>query len=104
MEEDIEEYEEPGQGVATEPTKEPEVKADGPIVHRISSGRVGIFRLNPAVQVGETIQSGQVIGQIESMKLLNDVVADRAGIVKEIYSEDASPVEYGQPLIALRDK
>lgn len=87
----------------SEAAESPELPA-GPMIHRISSGRVGIFRLNPAVKVGEAIQSGQVIGQIESMKLLNDVVADKAGIVDEIFSEDASPVEYGQPLISLRDK
>lgn len=59
---------------------------------------VGIFHSTSALNVGETIMSGQVVGAIESMKLLNDVVSNLSGVVSEVLVEDGTPVEYGQPL------
>jgi len=60
---------------------------------------VGIFHAaNDATQVGAQISKGQVVGAIESMKLLNDVVSEVSGTVKEVMVEDGMPVEYGQPL------
>jgi biotin carboxyl carrier protein len=60
---------------------------------------VGIFHaVNDVTQVGAQISKGQVVGAIESMKLLNDVVSEVSGTVKEVMVEDGMPVEYGQPL------
>lgn len=60
---------------------------------------VGIFHTNDgAGKVGVEVAVGQVVGAIESMKLLNDVIADAAGTVVEVMVEDGMPVEYGQPL------
>lgn len=55
----------------------------------------------PLVQPGERIESGQVVGIIEAMKIMNEIVADRAGVVEEILVANAQTVEYGQPLMHL---
>src|SRR5215211_5228437 len=55
----------------------------------------------PFVQVGDRIEVGQVIGIIEAMKIMNEIAADRSGIVKEILVANAQAVEYGSPLIRL---
>jgi biotin carboxyl carrier protein len=60
---------------------------------------VGIFHsVDGIAKVGSQVTSGQVVGAIESMKLLNDVVSDVSGRVVEVMVEDGTPVEYGQPL------
>ena len=53
------------------------------------------------VKVGDTITKGQVIGLIEAMKLFNEIESDFAGKVVKILVENASPVEFDQPLIVL---
>lgn len=69
----------------------------------ITSPMVGIFHpATPAVQPGWSIKVGQVVGAIESMKLLSDVRAERAGIVKAVLVEQGMAVEFGQPLFELR--
>ncbi len=60
---------------------------------------VGIFHVvDGLAKVGSNIETGMVVGAIESMKLLNDVVSDSSGSVVEVMVEDGTPVEYGQPL------
>ncbi|MBO4210798.1 acetyl-CoA carboxylase biotin carboxyl carrier protein [Micromonospora echinofusca] len=55
----------------------------------------------PFVEVGEQIRSGQVIGIVEAMKLMNQIAADQAGTVLELLVADGEPVEFGQPLLRL---
>ncbi len=63
---------------------------------------VGIFHAaNDIKQVGAQISKGQVVGSIESMKLLNDVVSEVSGTVREVMVENGMPVEYGQPLLRI---
>ena len=52
-------------------------------------------------EVGDTVKKGQVIGIIEAMKLLNEVEADKDGVVQAFAAENGQPVEYGQPLVIL---
>ncbi|MCE5323054.1 acetyl-CoA carboxylase, biotin carboxyl carrier protein [bacterium] len=60
---------------------------------------VGIFHsVDGITKTGSKVESGQVVGAIESMKLLNDVVSDISGTVVEVMVEEGTPVEYGQPL------
>ena len=64
---------------------------------------VGVFHtVDGIAQAGSRISAGQVVGTIESMKLLNDVVSDVSGTVSEVLVEDGTPVEYGQPLCRIR--
>ncbi|NLU79744.1 acetyl-CoA carboxylase biotin carboxyl carrier protein [Micromonospora sp. HNM0581] len=55
----------------------------------------------PFVAVGDLVRPGQVVGIVEAMKLMNEIVADRPGRVVEILVTDGQPVEYDQPLVVL---
>jgi acetyl-CoA carboxylase biotin carboxyl carrier protein len=77
---------------------EPEIPA-GPV---ISAPMVGIFHLIDGIAMpGATVKKGQAVGVIESMKLMNEVVAQEDGQIAEVYVEDGMPVEYGQTLFRL---
>ena len=52
----------------------------------------------PFVEVGDTIVPGQTLCVLEAMKLMNEVKAELAGVVRTIHVENAQPVEFGQPL------
>jgi len=70
----------------------------------IRAGRVGIFRApGAAFRTGDLITRGAVVGQIDSMRILNPVTAEEAGYVLEALVEDGDPVEYGQGLFVLGD-
>ena len=56
---------------------------------------------DPFVQVGDTVNEGQTLCIIEAMKLLNEIESDKAGVVKEILSDNGQAVEYGQPLFVI---
>jgi acetyl-CoA carboxylase biotin carboxyl carrier protein len=70
----------------------------------IKSPMVGTFYkapepgADPYVKVGGRITPGQTVCIIEAMKIMNEIEAEVAGVVREICVEDAQPVEYGQVL------
>lgn len=71
-----------------------------PIV--LAAPMVGLFHHLPSpLRYGTAIQVGQIVGHIESMKLMNDVLAEEAGQIVEVLVEDTGAVEYGQPLFRL---
>ncbi|WP_340682684.1 biotin/lipoyl-containing protein [Amycolatopsis coloradensis] len=55
----------------------------------------------PFVAVGDVVERGRQVAIVEAMKLMNPIVADRAGRVTRILVADAEPVEYDQALIAI---
>jgi acetyl-CoA carboxylase biotin carboxyl carrier protein len=55
----------------------------------------------PFVSEGDEIYIGQTIGIIEAMKIMNEIAADRAGVVEAILVGNGQPVEYGSPLMRL---
>jgi acetyl-CoA carboxylase biotin carboxyl carrier protein len=64
---------------------------------------VGLFRASDSLtEVGARVSAGQVVGSIESMKLLNDIVSDVSGDVIESMVEDGTPVEYNQILCKIK--
>ena len=73
----------------------------------VTAPMVGTAYLSPApgarpfVEVGASVKEGQTILIIEAMKTMNQIPAPRSGKVTEILVEDASPVEYGEPLIVI---
>jgi acetyl-CoA carboxylase biotin carboxyl carrier protein len=75
----------------------------------ITAPMIGTFYSAPApgeapfVQVGDEVEVGQVIGIIEAMKIMNEIIADKAGVVSETLVENAQPVEYGSPLLRLTE-
>lgn len=88
---------------ASIPVDEPAEK-DG---HVVTSPMIGTFYSASApgepayVQIGDEVETGQVVGIIEAMKIMNEITADRSGVVTEILVENAEPVEYGSPLIRI---
>jgi acetyl-CoA carboxylase biotin carboxyl carrier protein len=54
------------------------------------------------VKVGDTVKAGQVLCIIESMKLMNEIESDFAGVIAAKLVENGSPVEYGEALFAIR--
>jgi oxaloacetate decarboxylase (Na+ extruding) subunit alpha len=91
---------EPGQ---REPAPMPE--ANGFV--RIEAPMVGVFYRAPQpgappfVEEGDTVAPGQTLCILEAMKLMNEIKADTAGIVRAIHVRNAEPVEYGQLLFEL---
>ena len=58
----------------------------------------------PFVKAGDIVKKGQTIGIIEAMKLINEINADCSGVVEAIMVENEQMVEYGQPLIRIRQE
>ena len=57
---------------------------------------------DPFVTVGDSVRPGQVLCIIESMKLMNEIECEHAGVVVSLFAENGQPVEYGEPLMAIR--
>lgn len=80
---------------------------DSANTHVITSPMIGTFYVAPApgeppfVKVGDTVSQGDTIGIVEAMKIMNEIAADRSGIVAEITATDGETVEYGSPLVLL---
>jgi acetyl-CoA carboxylase biotin carboxyl carrier protein len=55
----------------------------------------------PFIEIGATVKVGDKLMLVEAMKTYNEIVAPRAGRVTQIFVEDGSPVEYGQPLMVI---
>ena len=56
----------------------------------------------PFVKLGDLVEAGRTVCIIEAMKLMNEIEADISGEVAQILVENGQPVEYGEPLFALR--
>ena len=75
--------------------------------HALTSPMVGTFyrssspEADPYVDVGSSVKKGDTLCIIEAMKLLNEIEADRDGIIKKIMVENAQPVEFGEPLFII---
>ena len=75
--------------------------------HTVKAPIVGTFYrssspdADPFVEVGTRVEVGQVLCIIEAMKLMNEIEAETAGVVREILVANAQPVEYGQPLFVI---
>ncbi|MFA6102026.1 MAG: acetyl-CoA carboxylase biotin carboxyl carrier protein [Victivallaceae bacterium] len=82
----------------------PEVKA---VQKTIDSPIVGTFYRSPSPEaksfcnIGDRVSPESVVCIIEAMKVMNEIKAEKSGVIKEILVENASPVEYGQPLFVI---
>ncbi len=56
----------------------------------------------PFVRIGEHVTPGKILCIIESMKLMNEIEADVAGIVESKLVQNGQPVEYGEALFGIR--
>jgi len=77
-------------------------------LHEVKSPIVGTFYESPSpgtppfVNVGDQVEVGQVLCIVEAMKLMNEIESDVAGEVVRRIAASGQPVEYGQPLFAIR--
>jgi acetyl-CoA carboxylase biotin carboxyl carrier protein len=75
--------------------------------HLITAPMIGTFYASPApgappfVSAGSEVYVGQTIGIIEAMKIMNEITADRAGVIASVLADNGQPVEYGTPLLRL---
>jgi acetyl-CoA carboxylase biotin carboxyl carrier protein len=76
--------------------------------HIVKSPIVGTFYDSPSpdspsfVQVGDTVAVGKVLCIVEAMKLMNEIESDAAGKIVHVFVKREQPVEYGQPLFAVK--
>ena len=73
----------------------------------LKSPLVGTAYLSPEpgakkfVEVGQTVKIGQVLLIIEAMKTMNEITADKSGVIKKVFIKNESPVEFGEPLFLI---
>ena len=79
-------------------------------LHEVKSPIVGTFYESPSpgappfVKIGDQVEAGQVLCIVEAMKLMNEIESDMAGEVVKRIAISGQPVEYGQPLFAIRPR
>ncbi len=84
--------------------KEPAAAPDESNLHVIKSPMIGTFYRSSApdkpnfVNVGDEVKPGKIICIIEAMKLFNEIECDVAGKIVKVLVDNASPIEYDQPL------
>lgn len=75
--------------------------------HSVASPMVGTFYRSsapgvaPFVDIGSQVNVGDTLCVIEAMKMMNEIEADKAGVVKAILKENGQPVEYGEALFII---
>ncbi|RTL27262.1 MAG: acetyl-CoA carboxylase biotin carboxyl carrier protein [Burkholderiales bacterium] len=75
--------------------------------HVVKSPMVGTFYRSsspgakPFAEVGDAVKAGQAVCIIEAMKIMNEIEADKDGVISKILVDNGQPVEYGQPLFII---
>jgi len=78
-----------------------------PAGHQVLSPMVGTFYRSPSpdakafVEVGQSVKAGETLCIVEAMKMMNQIEADKSGVVTAILVEDGQPVEFDQPLVVI---
>lgn len=86
-----------------------EVEVAEPVItgHQVTSPMVGTFYAAPTpgakafAEVGQRVNVGDTVCIIEAMKILNQIEADKAGIISSMNVENGQPVEYGETLFVI---
>lgn len=98
----------PQQGApGSAPTAAEEAAPAVPSGHQVLSPMVGTFYRAPApgaksfVEIGQTVRKGDTICIVEAMKMMNQIEADKDGVIDAILVEDGEPVEFDQPMIII---
>ena len=89
----------------------PVAAAPAPAVRDLSNAQkspmVGTFYRAPGpnapafVEIGQQVKAGDTLCIIEAMKLMNEIEAEKSGVIKEILVDNGTPVEYGEPLFII---
>ena len=83
------------------------VEAAVPSGHIVRSPMVGTFYASPSpdapafVEVGQSVNVGDTLCIVEAMKMMNQIEADKAGVIKEILAQNADAIEFDQPLFVI---
>jgi acetyl-CoA carboxylase biotin carboxyl carrier protein len=94
------------QQVAVSPSV-PEAVDSNSNLHEVRSPIVGTFYRSPSpdsdayVQVGDSVTEGSVLCIVEAMKLMNEIECDASGKIVKILVENATAIEYNQPLFLI---
>ncbi len=78
-----------------------------PAGHQVLSPMVGTFYRSPSpdaksfIEVGQKVNAGETLCIVEAMKMMNQIEADKSGVVAAILVEDGQPVEFDQPLVVI---
>ena len=95
-------------GTAATPAPDPAEPAPvQPTGHAVTSPMVGTFYRSPApgakafVEVGQSVKKGDTVCIVEAMKMMNQIEADKDGVIEAILVEDGEPVEFDQPMIII---
>jgi acetyl-CoA carboxylase biotin carboxyl carrier protein len=102
----------PAPVLVASPAKPAEAPAAAPAtdVKHITSPMVGTFYRSaspdapPYVEVGQVVEEETVVCIIEAMKVMNEIKAECKGVIVDVMTENAKPVEFGQKLFAVRPK
>ncbi len=79
-------------------------------LHIVKSPIVGTYYEAPSpgsppfIKIGDTVAQGQILCIVEAMKLMNEIESDAAGEIVKMLVANGQPVEYGQPLFAIRTR
>jgi acetyl-CoA carboxylase biotin carboxyl carrier protein len=94
--------------VAASPDAEAPAADETAGAHVIKSPIVGTFYESPSpgappfVKAGDSVSVGQVLCIVEAMKLMNEIESDYSGTIVKRFVDNGQPVEYGQPLFAVK--
>lgn len=94
----------PAAPAATAPAAAPSAPAAPDVAKLMKSPMVGTFYRSasptaaPFVEEGTSVKEGDTLCIIEAMKMMNQIQADRSGVIKKILVENGSTVEFDQPL------
>jgi acetyl-CoA carboxylase biotin carboxyl carrier protein len=92
---------------AAAPAQEAAPAQDTVSGHQVKSPMVGTFYRAPApgaknfVEVGDKVSAGDTLCIIEAMKMMNQIEADKSGVIKAVVADDAQPVEFDEPLFII---
>ena len=90
-----------------ESTAAPAESPATPAGHQVLSPMVGTFYRSPSpdaksfVEIGQSVNVGDTLCIVEAMKMMNQIEADKSGVVTAILVEDGHPVEFDQPLVVI---
>ena len=93
--------------VADAPAMAAEAPAAVPAGHQVLSPMVGTFYSAPSpdakpfVKVGQQVNAGDTLCIVEAMKMMNQIEADKSGVITAILVEDGQPVEFDQALVII---
>lgn len=104
-----------GQAAAPAPSAElsasaPEGESERKGLVEIKSPIVGTFYRSPSpeadpfVNVGSTVEDESVVCIVEAMKVMNEIHSETSGVIKEILVDNATPVQFGQPLFLVEPR